>query len=244
MMMNPQHHFPASLQRRVHQQIQSAPHRAFRRIFHRRNRIIRLPRLHQAHAVIHRGARHGNRCMTKMLNRRHLRKRAHRAQISNRQRTFHRQTLAHHLAEQARHPLIWQRPLVQILNPPQHLRLALGTIHRPRAFQRANRPRMRCPLVEQSQNLPVNRINRIAVRQQFIIHRHRSSPKQKRTFYRNRAVYSEFNWNERKAAKHCNRANLIHGMQDNFQAAFAWAALQFPAWASIGKPARPNIAAA
>jgi len=33
-------------------------------------------------------------------------------------------------------------------------------------------------------------------------------------------------------------------MQDNFQAAFAWAALQFPAWASIGKPARPNIAAA
>ena len=150
MMMNPQHHFPASLQRRVHQQIQSASHRAFRRIFHRRNRIIRLPRLHQAHAVIHRGARHRNRCMAEMLNRRHLRKRAHRAQISNRQRTLHRQAFAHHFAEQARHPLIRQRPLVQILNPLQHLRLALGTIHRPRAFQRANRPRMRCPLVEQS----------------------------------------------------------------------------------------------
>ena len=98
-----------------------------------------------------------------------LGKRSLRTEVSNRQRTLHRQAFAHHFAKQPCDGLVRQRALVQTLNPPQYRDFALGTVHCARSFQFADGVRMACALVQQAQNLGIDFIDGIAVRQKLFV---------------------------------------------------------------------------
>ena len=98
-----------------------------------------------------------------------LGKRSLRAEVGNRQRTLHRQAFAHHFAKQPCDGLVRQRTFVQTLNPPQYRDFALGTVHRARSFQFADGVRMACALVQQAQNLGIDFIDGIAVRQKLFV---------------------------------------------------------------------------
>lgn len=110
-MADAQNDFAARLQRGNGKQIQCAPDRAFGRVFHGRDQIIRLTGFNLFEAVVYGRTRHCMRGMTEMLNRRLLGKRALRYQIDNGQRTFDGEALAHHFPKQACYRFVGQRPL-------------------------------------------------------------------------------------------------------------------------------------
>ena len=155
--------FAAGFERRHGDQIQRAADRTFGRIFHRSDQIIRLPRFHQLETVVHRSTRFGAGGMAEMFDGGLLGKRSLRTEIGNGQRTFHRQTFAHNLPKQAGDGFVGQRSFVQTLDAAQHGGFALGTVHRPRAFQFADGMGVGGAFVEQAEHGFINRVNRIAV---------------------------------------------------------------------------------
>ena len=98
--MNADNHFAAGFQRGYGQQVQSTAHRAFGRVFYRRHQIISLARFNLFEAVVDGGTRHSVCGVAEMFDGGLLGKCPLRTQIGNRQRTLHRQTFAHNLAEQ------------------------------------------------------------------------------------------------------------------------------------------------
>ena len=82
--MNADNHFTAGFQCGYGQQIQSAPYRAFGRIFYRRHQIIGLARFNLFETVVDGGTRHGVCGVAEMFDGGLLGKCPLRAQISNR----------------------------------------------------------------------------------------------------------------------------------------------------------------
>ena len=138
LVVDAQHHFAAGFERRGHQQIEGAADRAFGGVFHGDDGVVGLIRFHAAHAFVHAGAGGGVGGMAEMLDRRLLGKRAFRAEVGDGERPLHGQAFAHHFAKQPCHALVRQGAFVHFLNPPQHLRLALGAVHHACAFELAD----------------------------------------------------------------------------------------------------------
>ena len=163
--MDADNHFAAGFQSGYSQQVQSASHRAFGRIFYWRHQIIGLARFNLFEAVVDGGTRHGVCGVAEMFDGSLLGKCSLRAQIGNRQRTLHRQTFAHNLAKQPGDRFIRQRAAVQILNPAQNGHFPFRTVHRACPFQFADSMRMTGALIEQTEDFRIDAVDGIAVRQ-------------------------------------------------------------------------------
>src|SRR5215470_3356397 len=88
--------------------------------------------------------------------------RTRRPQVGDAQPALEREARRHHLAENAGNRLVGQRAAVFQLQRAKHLRFALGAVCCPLAFERTDRLGMRRALVEQTQELAIERVDRVA----------------------------------------------------------------------------------
>ncbi|MNT36614.1 hypothetical protein D3C72_1727110 [compost metagenome] len=102
--------------------------RALGGVFHRHHAEVDRAGGHLAEHLVDGGHGHADHRVTEMLHRRGLTEGAFRAQVGDLQRVLQGQAGGHDLAEQPRHLLVAQRPLVAFHDALEHLGFTLGAV--------------------------------------------------------------------------------------------------------------------